>query len=167
MRALDSSKDSRSFDCSYVGTNARAEARKGGKGFFYYRSSTLSLPLPTLMLLLSLQSFQWEESLPVVGAQSLLCRLGSLRPRSSGSVLALPWHKLSWWHLTNILPVYIPESVECFCPARLYFLAISPLPLYSLSLNIIYFCLWYIIINIKSWKSFSLVINVYLNQTIL
>lgn len=28
---------------------------EGGKGFFYYRCSALSLPLPTLILLLALQ----------------------------------------------------------------------------------------------------------------
>lgn len=107
----------RLFVCRYEHEQKR---EKGGKSFFYYRSSALSLPLPTLMLLLALQPSRWEGSLPVVDAQSLLCRLGSLRPRSSGNVLALPWYELSWWHSTNILPVYIPKSTECLCPARLW-----------------------------------------------
>jgi len=117
---------------------------KEGKDFFYYRSSALSLLLPTLMFLLALQFSRWEGSLPVVDAQSLLCRLGSLRPRSSGNVLALPWYKLSWWHSTNILPVYVPESEECLCPVRLWRVS-SPdlLPSVSLSIVNMRFHLWY------------------------
>lgn len=63
---------------------------KRGKSFFYYRSSALSLPLPMLMLLLALQPSRWEGSFPVVGAQSLLCRLSSskkLRERARSAMV--------------------------------------------------------------------------------
>lgn len=77
-----------------------------------------------------LQPFVSGNPTSTVGAQSLLCRLGSLQsPEEDGLVLAVPYHELSRWHSTNILPVYILDSaVRTFFPRYL----LNPSSLFSI-----------------------------------